>query len=44
MLAKINRAEDLSPWAIIIIRALDKPHSEFDNMPASISPICPTDE
>jgi len=44
MFAKINRAEDLSPWAIIIIRALDNPHRELDIIPASINPIWPTDE
>jgi hypothetical protein len=44
MFAKINSADDLSPWAIIIIRALDIPHTELDSIPVSINPMCPTDE
>jgi hypothetical protein len=40
----MNKADDLRPWAIIIIRALDMPHVEFDSIPVSINPICPTDE
>jgi len=39
ILAKIKRAEDLRPWAIIIARAPDIPHEELDNIPASIRPI-----
>jgi len=37
--AIMNRAEDLRPWAIIIIRAPVKPQMLFDNIPASIKPI-----
>jgi len=44
ILARINKADDLNPWAIIMIRALDIPHIEFDSIPVNISPICPTDE
>lgn len=42
--AIINSADDLSPWAIIIIKALDKPHVVIVNIPVNINPICPTDE
>lgn len=44
MFAIINNADELKPWAIIIIRAPAKPHALFDIMPASISPMWPTDE
>lgn len=44
MLASENRAEDLRPWAIIIVKEPIKPHDVFESMPASINPICPTDE
>lgn len=44
MFAITNNAEDLNPWAIIIIRALESPHIEFESIPANISPMCPTDE
>jgi len=44
ILAIINRADELRPWAIIIIRALERPHTVFDNIPVSINPIWPTDE
>jgi len=37
--AKMNSADDLSPCATIIIRALDIPHSELVNIPVSISPM-----
>lgn len=40
----INKAEELSPWATIIINLPVMPHEELDNIPVSISPICPTDE
>lgn len=40
----IKRAEDPRPWATIIIRAPANPQVELDNMPASISPMCPTEE
>lgn len=43
-LAMINRDEDLRPCAIIIISAPDNPHILFDNIPANIRPMCPTDE
>lgn len=38
-LAKINKADDLSPCAIIIARAPIIPHEVLDSMPANISPI-----
>lgn len=44
MFAKINNADELSPWAIIIINELDKPQAVLDNIPVSINPIWPTDE
>lgn len=44
MFAIINSADDLNPWAIIIIKALDKPHVVIVNIPVNINPICPTDE
>lgn len=37
-------AEDPNPCAIIIIRAADMPHIEYDNIPANIMPIWPIDE
>lgn len=37
-------ADDLSPWAIIIDRLACNPNLEFVSIPATISPICPTDE
>lgn len=37
-------AEDLNPWAIIMANLACIPNLEFDNIPATISPICPTDE
>jgi hypothetical protein len=39
ILAKINKAEDLNPCAIIIINEPDIPHVEFDNIPANIRPM-----
>lgn len=42
--AMINSADDLRPWAIIIIRALDIPHEVLASIPVSIRPMCPTDE
>lgn len=42
--AIINRAEELSPWATIIIKLPVIPHDELDNIPVSIKPIWPTDE
>ena len=42
--AIINSADELNPWATIIIRLPVIPHAEFDNMPVSINPIWPTDE
>ena len=43
-LAKINRADEHSPWAIIIIRPPHIAQLELVKILASISPICPTDE
>jgi len=43
-LAKIKRADELNPWAIIIINAPYIPHVVLVSSPASIRPICPTDE
>jgi len=40
----MNSAEEPSPWAIIIIRAPVIPQVVLVNMPASIRPICPTEE
>ena len=39
-----NSADDLNPWAIIIDRLACSPSLEFVSIPATISPICPTDE
>jgi len=39
ILAKENRAEDLKPWAIIIVRAPINPQDVLDSIPASISPM-----
>jgi hypothetical protein len=39
-----NSAEDLNPWAIIIASLACIPSFEFDSIPATISPIWPTDE
>jgi hypothetical protein len=44
MFAIQNRADDLNPWAIIIDNLACSPNFEFVNIPATISPICPTDE
>jgi hypothetical protein len=43
-LAIINKADELSPWATIIIRPPVIPQDELDNIPVSIRPMCPTDE
>lgn len=40
----MNKAEELKPWAIIIISLPVIPHEELDNIPVSISPIWPTEE
>jgi hypothetical protein len=40
----INNAEDLRPWATIIISLPVIPHDEFDSKPVSINPMWPTDE
>jgi hypothetical protein len=37
--AKINNAEELSPWASIIASAPINPHVVFDKIPASINPM-----
>lgn len=42
--AIINNAEDLRPCATIIISLPVIPQLVFDIIPASIKPICPTDE
>ena len=42
--AKINRAEDDSPWAIIIIIAPLIPHFLMERTPAISNPIWPTEE
>lgn len=42
--AIINRAEDLRPWATIIISAPVIPQEVLDSIPVNISPMCPTDE
>ena len=42
--AIINSADDLSPCATIIIKLPVIPQEEFDSIPVSISPMCPTDE
>lgn len=44
MFAKMNRADEHRPCAIIIISAAVIPHDEKDIIPASIIPIWPTDE
>lgn len=44
MFAKIKRADDLRPWAIIIASAPHIPQDVFVRRPASISPMWPTDE
>lgn len=44
MLARTNRAEEHKPWAIIIIKPPHSPHFVLVDIPASIIPICPTDE
>lgn len=44
MFAITNRAEDLSPWAIIIARAAWNPQFDVISAPATISPMCPTEE
>jgi len=43
-LAKMNRAEDLKPWAIIIIKAPYIPQEVLVSRPASINPMWPTEE
>lgn len=44
MLAIQNSAEELNPWAIIIDSLACIPNLELDNIPAIISPMCPTEE
>lgn len=39
-----NSADDLNPWAIIIDSLATIPSFELVNIPATINPICPTDE
>ena len=40
----MNRADEPRPWAIIIIRAPAIPHVLLVSIPASISPMWPTEE
>lgn len=42
--ARAKRADEHNPWAIIIMRAPDIPHDVLESIPASIKPICPTEE
>ena len=42
ILARENRAEEHSPWAIIIVREALHPHLVLDIVPATNSPMCPT--
>lgn len=44
MLASLNRADEHSPWAIIIRSAPVNPQDVMDMVPATRIPICPTDE
>jgi len=44
MFAIQNRAEDLNPWAIIMASPASIPSFEFVSIPATISPMWPTDE
>lgn len=39
-----NNADDLNPWAIIIDNLACNPNFESVNIPATINPMCPTDE
>ena len=42
--AMINRADELNPWATIIIKLPVMPHDELESNPVNINPIWPTDE
>lgn len=44
ILARLNRAEDTSPCAIIIANLPYRPILVFDITPAIRRPMCPTDE
>lgn len=44
LLAMANRAEEQSPWAIIMARAPWCPHKVLVIRPAVSSPMCPTEE
>ena len=44
MFAIQKSADDLNPWAIIIDSLACSPSLEFVSIPATISPMCPTDE
>lgn len=44
VLARENRADETSPWAIINMRAPFRPHVVWENMPAATILMCPTDE
>ena len=39
-----NRAEEVSPWEIIRVKAPCHPHCMLVIVPAISSPICPTEE
>jgi hypothetical protein len=44
MFANENIADEHRPCAIIINRVPPIPHVEIDIVPATISPMCPTEE
>lgn len=44
ILANENKADEHRPWAIIINRAPLIPHEECVIIPATIIPMCPTEE
>lgn len=44
MFAITNNAEDLSPWAIIMVSDACIPQLEFEFTPATTKPMCPTEE
>lgn len=39
ILARENKAEDLNPWAIIMVREPINPQEVLDSIPVNISPI-----
>lgn len=44
MLARKNRAEEVKPWAIIMVIAPETPRKELVIVPAMRRPMCPTEE